>query len=469
MQRTPIARSHEPYVRAALLLAASAAAFATIACAGQSAVPSGLQPFETRQGQHAVISAQTAGYTERIIHSFQGSPDGAFPEAGLTRAPNGDLYGTTVSGGANTNCPGGSGTGCGTVYSVDPTGGLQIVYSFAGTPDGNGPFDPVLADAAGDLFGTTAAGGYSKPCIFFNTIGCGTVFEIDANGNESIIHDFAGYFGSGRADGEDPKGPLFANADGALFGATAFGGKGASGVVFEIRPTHVEHILHDFFGHGSDGRGSYGGLVRDAVGDFFGVTYQGGNNACIGGCGSVFELDSAGRLTTVHRFPGAAGGGNPYGGLVMDEIGDLFGTAQNYGDMTCQKKGGNPGCGLVFEIDRAGKFTILHTFRGGSDGATPSTPLIIDEHGDLYGTTTFGGDQSCNGGYSCGVVFKINAAGRETIVHTFSGGAADGEVPYGGLYRDGSGDLYGTTVSGGTGPCQQGCGVVYELVPGTRR
>ena len=107
----------------------------------------------------------------------------------------------------------------------------------------------------------------------------------------------------------------------------------------------------------------------------------------------------------------------------------------------------------------------LHTFTGSPDGRNPYTRLIADARGNLYGTTSFGGDTQCNGGYSCGVVFEVRANGTERVLHAFTGGTTDGEVPYGGLVRDAAGNIYGTTVSGGTGLCSQGCGVVFELRP----
>ncbi|MGA8796289.1 MAG: choice-of-anchor tandem repeat GloVer-containing protein [Candidatus Cybelea sp.] len=156
-------------------------------------------------------------------------------------------------------------------------------------------------------------------------------------------------------------------------------------------------------------------------------------------------------------------GGNPIGGFVIDAAGNLYGTAQNYGNLNCNKRGGNPGCGTVFKLGSAGKFTVSHDFAGSPDGAVPSESRIVDKKGNLYGTTSFGGDETCNGGYSCGVAFEVDASGHESVLYSFRGGKNDGEVPYGGLARDAMGNLYGTTVSGGVGPCSQGCGVVFKL------
>src|SRR5579863_2495514 len=111
------------------------------------------------------IRAAGTTYTEHVLYRFKGSPDGANPEAGVVKGPGGELVGTTVEGGADTNCPGGFANGCGTVFAIDAAGDERVVYSFAGTPDGNGPFDDLVSDSAGDLFGDTAAGGHSKICL----------------------------------------------------------------------------------------------------------------------------------------------------------------------------------------------------------------------------------------------------------------------------------------------------------------
>jgi uncharacterized repeat protein (TIGR03803 family) len=223
-------------------------------------------------------------------------------------------------------------------------------------------------------------------------------------------------------------------------------------------------VLYSFTG-GGDGARPYSGVIRDVAGNLYGVTYFGGHTQCTSGCGTVFELDNTGSFTTLYQFKGGQDGGNPRGGLVMDANGNLYGSAQNYGDLSCNKRGGNPGCGTIFEMTPARKFMMLHSFGGSPDGATPSESLTLDKKGDIYGTTSFGGDQSCNGGYSCGVVFEISSFGQELVLHKFVGGKNDGEVPYGGLARDFSGNLFGTTVSGGVGPCNRGCGIVFKLAP----
>ncbi|MGA8535540.1 MAG: choice-of-anchor tandem repeat GloVer-containing protein [Candidatus Tumulicola sp.] len=408
-------------------------------------------------------SRSAAGYIETLLHRFKSSPDAASPEAGLILDASGNLYGTTIGGGHHPACPGGYDTGCGTVFTIDASGKERLLYSFRGKPDASQPFAGLLLKA-GNLYGTTASGGNVKPCYVYGGNGCGTVFRVNKSGSEAVVYEFKGNFGSGKGDGQGPMGGLVSDAAGNLYGTTPFGGKYESGTVFEISKTGTETVLYSFTG-AADGARPYSGVVRDAAGNLYGVTNLGANSTCTSGCGTVFELNGTGTLTTLYRFKGGKDGGNPRGGLAMDAAGSLYGTAQNYGDLSCNKRGGNPGCGSVFKVDSSGKFTVLHTFAGSPDGATPSESLTLDENRQLYGTTSFGGDNSCNGGYSCGVAFEIDASGTESVLYTFTGGINDGEVPYGGLVRDTTGNLYGTTVSGGPGPCNQGCGVVFKLAP----
>jgi uncharacterized repeat protein (TIGR03803 family) len=289
------------------------------------------------------------------------------------------------------------------------------------------------------------------------------LFKVDATGSETDLYNFRGYFGGGRPDGEIPEGVLTADPAGNFYGTTPFGGRHSSGTIFMLSKTGTETVLYNFTGS-ADGARPYSGVVRDAAGDLFGTTYFGGKGPCVGGCGTVFELSAARVFKTLHAFSGMSDGGNPYAGLILDAAGNLYGTTELYGDNRCG--GGNgPGCGVVFDLSPSGTETVLHAFSGSPDGRNPYTALVRDNRGDLFGTTSFGGDTQCNGGYTCGVVFEVHASGKETVLHTFTGGRADGEVPYGGLARDGSGHLFGTTVSGGVGPCSGGCGIVFELSP----
>jgi uncharacterized repeat protein (TIGR03803 family) len=409
--------------------------------------------------------AVRSGYTETVLHKFAASPDAASPEAGVILDVNGDLYGTTIAGGTDPSCPGGYNTGCGTVYTIDATGNDRVVYSFRGKPDASEPFAGLIR-RNGVFYGTTASGGNYKPCYTYGGNGCGTVFQIDRGGHERLLYQFKGNFGSGPADGQGPTSGLIVDSSGNLYGTTPFGGSDESGTIFEITKSGKENVLYSFTG-ASDGGRPYSGVIRDASGNVYGVAYFGGNSACTGGCGTIFELSTSGSLSVLYRFTGGKDGGNPIGGMAMDGSGNLYGTAQNYGNLSCNKRGGNPGCGTVFRLNAKHKLKVLHEFAGSPDGAVPSENLIIDANGNLYGTTSFGGDSKCNGGYSCGTVFEVDSRGGESVLYTFTGGKKDGEVPYGPVRRDAAGNLYGTTVSGGPGPCNRGCGVVFKLSPGS--
>ncbi|MFY9666234.1 MAG: choice-of-anchor tandem repeat GloVer-containing protein [Candidatus Cybelea sp.] len=429
-----------------------------VAGCGQPTVFNGSPPSAARQ------FSRTTGYTEAVLHRFKSSPDAASPEAGVFVDKGGNVYGTTIAGGAYPGCPGGYNQGCGTIFEIDTAGKEHLVYSFAGDPDASEPFAGLLK-SNGVFYGTTAAGGDYYPCYVYGGLGCGVVFKIDRRGRESILHNFEGNFGSGKADGMDARGSLVSDPSGNLYGTTPYGGHYNYGTIFKVTKAGKETVLYSFMGE-TDGGRPYAGVLRDAAGNLYGVAYAGAESACTGGCGTIFELKASGSLKTLYEFTGKEDGGNPYGGMAMDGSGNLYGTAQNYGNLSCNKRGGNPGCGTVFRFSTKGKFTMLHVFAGSPDGAVPSENLIVDAGGNLYGTTSFGGDSSCNGGYSCGTVFEINSQGYEYVLHTFTGGKHDGEVPYGPVARDATGNLYGTTVSGGIGPCNRGCGIVFKLSPG---
>jgi uncharacterized repeat protein (TIGR03803 family) len=218
-------------------------------------------------------------------------------------------------------------------------------------------------------------------------------------------------------------------------------------------------VLHAFTAF-SGGRFSTASLVRDAAGNLYGTTVLGGNLACGSGsgCGVVFKLDTTGKETVLHRFTGGVDGANPSAGLVQDAAGNLYGTTEGGGDLAC---GGGFGCGVVFKLGTTGKETVLHSFTGGADGRDPNAGLVRDAAGNLYGTTRSGGDLACSVA-GCGVVFKLDTTSKETVLHSFTLGG----FPEAGLLRDGAGKLYGTTFSGGSNACGgQGCGAVFKLTP----
>ena len=383
--------------------------------------------------------AKTRGPKLTTLVSFTGA-DGAEPGASLIADAAGDLFGTASAGGAD---------GDGTVFEIAKTrhgysSAPATLVSFSGS-DGATPDGSLITDAAGDLFGTTFQGGAE---------GDGTVFEIarTRHGYASAPKTLASFSG---ADGAGPDGSLIADAAGNLFGTTAEDGGDTLGTVFEIAKTRHGYAstpttLASF--EDDDGSTPNGSLIIDAAGDLFGTTQDGGANEV----GTVFEIIRYpnglydGKPVTLVSFTGADGN-DPQGDLITDAAGDLFGTTL---------AGGTDGDGTVFEIVKQGGFyattpTTLVNFTG-ADGQAPAGSLIADAAGDLFGTTDEGG---ANG---LGTVFEIaktdgGYASAPTVLVNFTG--PGGEYPYGSLIADAAGNLFGTAQSGGA----NGEGTVFEI------
>jgi len=251
---------------------------------------------------------------------------------------------------------------------------------------------------------------------------------------DKILYSF-----TGAADGANPYAGLIRDAAGNLYGTTYSGGASGYGTVFEVAMTGTETVLYSFMGT-PDGANPYAGLIRDALGNLYGTTNGGGAY----GYGTVFEVDTTGTETVLYSFNGAADGASPYGGLVRDAAGNLYGTTYS---------GGASGYGTVFEVDKTGTETVLYSFAGQSDGANPYAGVIQDAAGNLYGTTTGGGN------WGGGTVFKLNKKHHETTLYSLEfPSSALGE-----LSRDRAGSLYGTTYGDGSGTCYESCGSVFKL------
>ena len=310
-----------------------------------------------------------------------------------------------------------------------------VLHTFKGKFDGLYPQSVLVEDQLGNIYGTTSGD------LDYN----GTVFKLSPDGKETVLHKFG-------SDGRKPLGGVILDAAGNLYGTTSEGGsafcEGAGcGIVFKIAPDGTESVLYTFSG-GTDGANPVASLVMDKKGNLFGTTKYAGTLKCgVQRFGSVFEITVKERFVLLHDFDEKSGE-NPTSPLIFGNNGELIGTAPGGGDF---------GAGVVFQIAKDGKFTQLHSFKGGTGGAYPYSGLLIDSGGNLYGTTEEGGQ------YSSGTIYNLGPDGTETTVHSFSLGA-DGGYPLSGLAADASGNLYGTTSAGGGSDCYNGsCGVLYRL------
>jgi uncharacterized repeat protein (TIGR03803 family) len=406
----------------------------------------------------SVAHAQTQATKFKVLHTFDGK-DGAAPTGTLVRDSAGNIYGTT-SGGGTGGC---DGYGCGTVFKMTKEGKEVWLYSFKGASQID-PTAGLLRDASGNLYGTTENGGkITKTCGGVQGGGCGTVFRVDKNGQGTTLYKF-----KGTPDGYFPQALLVKDSAGNLYGTSYLGGVDGIGAVFKLDANGKETILHSFAGPpegGGDGAFLYEGVIRDTAGNLYGVTAAGGAS----GAGTVFKVDSSGSETLLYSFSGGSDGGDPDSVLLLDSQGNLYGTTANGGSSdVC-----DGGCGTVFELSpqSGGNWaeTVVYSFcslENCADGQQPvGGPLVKDSVGNIYGNTIFGGSyRNCNGD-SCGVIFKLDTAGKETVLHSFTGGA-DGAFPVAGLTLDSSGNLYGTAWQGGA-KCftSYTCGVVFKITP----
>ncbi|HKW44941.1 MAG TPA: choice-of-anchor tandem repeat GloVer-containing protein [Candidatus Eremiobacteraceae bacterium] len=361
----------------------------------------------------------------RIVYSFSGGADGREPDADLFRDAAGNLFGTTRNGGDTRLCP----VGCGVVFELDPNGKETLVHTFS-HEDGNGlhPVVGLVQDTRGNFYGATPLGGGNND---------GVIFKIDQNGDYSVLHRFSG------ADGSEPTRGLTFDAAGNLYGTTRYGGSSCNcGVVYRLDSNGKEIVIHKF--HVADGRNPKAGVIRDAAGDLYGTTSDGGAN----GLGVVYKINPSGTEQVLHNFDNSDGAIPGSGLLIRDKAGNLYGTTSS---------GGAYLEGTVYKVGPNGGETTLHSFKG-PDGADPFAGLIRDSAGDFFGTTVLGGNLDC-GGIGCGVVFELDRSGNESVLHAFTGG--DGFFPFAGLTPGAAGKLYGAT-SNDDGITS---GVVFELSP----
>jgi len=386
----------------------------------------------------------TPASTINVIYSFAGDEDGEYTDTDLVIDSAGNLYGTSVLGGA---------FGSGTVFQLTPSGNgwvHTVLYSFTSGADGGEPYKGVTLDAQGNLYGTAVTGG-TGGCEG----GCGVAYKLTHSGgswSQTVIHYF-----SGGDDGSGPGAGLTIDHQGNLYGVTPTGGANGLGVIYQLSPAVSGNwnftVIHTFTG-GTDGSSGSAGRLLLHAGRLYGVATTGGAN----GKGTAYELkpSHAGEWTlkTIYAFQGQPDAGFPYGGLLLGTSGKLYGTT--YYD-------GANNLGSVYELSRTAmggwKERVLYSFQGGSDGQNSLSNLVIDAAGNLYGTTSEGG-ASC----SCGTIFKLtpgpNGIWTESVAHRFQG-PPDGAFPYNGMVADAAGNFYGATVHGGVADD----GTIYEFTP----
>jgi len=333
----------------------------------------------------------------------------------------------------------------------------HVLYSFSNDgTDGFTPYSSLIFDASGNLYGTTVLGG---------TYGCGTVFELSPSGQswtETVIYSFQ----SNGKDGCQPYAGLIFDQAGNLYGTTYVGGNAGQGTVFELSPSGngqwQEKVLQAFAGS----RGAYpaAGLTFDSAGNLYGTTVEGGTGSnCTAGCGVVFELTPTAKGgwngTVLYDFAGANGDGAwPFSRIILDASGNVYGTTF---------AGGQSFAGTVFELTPGSgghwSETVLYSFNdNGKDAAAPTAGVVFDTSGNLYGTTTSGGR------FQQGAVFELSPGANgwnETVLHSFNNNGKDGCQPFDALVMSPEGKLYGTTFLGGSSG--SGWGTVFALARGS--
>jgi uncharacterized repeat protein (TIGR03803 family) len=394
----------------------------------------------------AMLAHAAGKYT--VVRTFNPSAGGVLPAGGLLMDADGNFFGTNSQGGTNNG---------GTIFELIPNGPggftYKTLYECSRNFDCTLPVGSLVMDSAGNLYGST---------LF------GNVFKLTRTASGAWIASVVHQFGAQIA----PPSSLILDASGNLYGINPTGGRSNLGYVFELSHSQggwsLTH-LHDF--GGSDGAATSGktenqvaGLTFDTQGNLYGATVAGGTSkSCSGGCGVIFKLtNNAGiwRETVIHSLNGTDGA-NPIAPLMIDTDGNLFGTASN---------GGAKNFGSAFELSHISgswRTRVLHSFTGTHlDGEFPDSPLVMDQIGNLYGTTESGGadHQSCDvfNDHGCGMVFELSPNGtqwKETILKAFSGGT-DGAFPQG-VVLDHAGNLLGAAQGGG----RLFEGLIFEIAP----
>ena len=398
---------------------------------GTASPPSG---YPYWNGIAFMLTPSGTAWNFAILVSFPDTASATNPTGPLVVDSSGNLYGATTYGGTYNR---------GIVFELSYSGGNvveSVLYSFGAKGDGYYPIAGLAIDQAGNLYGSTPSGGAS---------GYGAIFKLtrdtQGNWNYGLIYSFKSV-----TDGWGPQGGVVLDGAGNVYGTTAAGGTASCscGTAFELSPgssgTYTKKTILNFTG-GNDQLGTLAALVFDSQGNLYGTTPFGNGKLNVSDQGTVYRLSpgsSGWSYSVLYGFPASDGHG-PSAGPIFDSAGNLYGTTAS---------GGSAEGGTVYELSPGGngvwKEKLLYTFRGGNDGATPYSNIVIDSSGNLFGTTKYGG-----GGSNSGTVFELSPNGtgwKETILHAFQSNGTDGTWPLVGLTRDASGSLFGTTYTGGT-------------------
>ncbi|OGL20361.1 MAG: hypothetical protein A3F92_00145 [Candidatus Rokubacteria bacterium RIFCSPLOWO2_12_FULL_71_22] len=375
-----------------------------------------------------------------VLHSFGGS-DGRNPAARLMQASDGNFYGTTSSGGSATDCP--DQAGCGVIFMMTPGGAVSTLHVM--TPAEGAQPSRLVQASDGNFYGVASRYGIGPPtgCGFTNS--CGTFFRVDPDGTLTVLHNF------GTTDPSWPTGGLLLASDGFFYGTTLTS-------VYRVDTAGNFTTLH-LFDRATEGSGLNGPLVEGSDGSFYGTAFEGGPpSSCPdttdGSCGTIFKIDNAGNVTVLHFFsPSEAF--HPAAGLVLGQDGVFRGTTEDGGLHP------SFGAGVVFEIDGAGTYSIVHYFDNGGyvpEGLAPRAGLLQTADGAFYGTASLGGLPVTSPDVA-GTVFRLDPAGNVTVLRTFTG--PDGRVPLAALFQGSDGKLYGSTFVGGANDL----GVLFQVDP----
>lgn len=348
--------------------------------------------------------AQVTQVKLETLHSFDWT-DGAYPSTPLVKGPDGRLYSVTGDGGINIT---------GSIFSVGRSGDFKLLYLFTGGADG--AQGSSMWTHRGVIYGTTTMGG---------TNGAGTAFTVDPAGDLTTIHQCDG-------DCDQPGGPVVVS-HGNFIGTSSFGG--AWGSIYQLSPSGSMQVLYAF--HNGSDEAEPNGAMLASDGNFYGTTM-----GWIGQNGTIWKLTPDGTFSTLYTFTGGADGGEPRCPPVEAPDGNLYGTAS---------QGGVNGNGVIYQLTPAGQFSVVYTFSGGTDGASPVAALIVGKDGALYGSTYRLG----SGG--AGTIFKFTTGGQLTTIYSFSG--SDGGYVEAPLLETKAGTFFGVASGGG----EYSDGTVFKL------